>query len=289
MATYPYTLLSSGQKLGRQATTTATEDTYTFTGHPSVSLVVYAKSSSDWLIHSSLGLTATDGLLVSAGTYFPIVVAAGQAISVGIRASTLAGTIDCYVLGSPGLNGLPEFAPVALGDFASNALVRGNSRKPTYTISDLAGAPTGANSVLATWESSALKVSRLRRLFITNPGFGTAAAGLQLELVRTTAASTGGVLQVPAQHDPRDAAFGGLARITAPAITAGARVWAGVIYQPATLVGAFAPLVIEFYGQISQSITVANGVANGLALRCVNGSAGASGFAYALEIAEESA
>lgn len=284
MAAVNITIAANNQKITRNTQVAAQEDAWTVTGMgASFNQVLVIRPSQDTLYHSTTGQTAGDGFAIPAGSYFPIMLGS-TTTTFFLRPSSTAGVVDCFVA--------PASAWTSTGNNSlvkdtTGALTQGNSQKPTYTISDLNSAPATANFVLATFEAGASKVSRLRRLIITNPGLGTAAAGLQMELIRTTAASSVGTLQTPAAHDSNDAAFSGIARIAGPTITAGTRIWSGVIFQPATTLAQYSPAIFEFYGQISKAILVPAGVTNGLALRCVNGNAGATGFAFSMELTEE--
>jgi hypothetical protein len=190
-------------------------------------------------------------------------------------------------IGGQAISSAPGGTATALLVDSTGALVQGNSRKATYSFSTLTAAPATANYVVMNFEAGTTKTVRLRRLIISNPGFGTAAAGLTFELIRTTAASSAGTAATPAPHDTTSAAYSGVARINGATITAGTQITTFTIVQPATAIAAFTPVVFEFYGQMSQSITIAAGVANGLALRCINGNAGATGFCASMELTDE--
>ena len=284
MAAVPITISATNQKITRNTQVAAQEDAWTITGmNGSFTQVLVIRPSQDTYYHSTSGQTAGDGFAIPAGSFFPIQLGS-TTTTFFLRPVSTAGVVDCFVAPATAWTSTGASALVKDG---TNALTQGNSQKPTYTISDLNSAPTAANFVMATFESGASKVSRLRRLIITNPGLGTAAAGLQLELIRTTAASSVGTTQTPASHDANDGAFSGVARIAGPTITAGTRIWSGVIYQPATSLAQYSPAIFEFYGQMSKAILIPSGVTNGLALRCVNGNAGATGFAFSMELSEE--
>jgi hypothetical protein len=282
MAAVPVTITGVGQKITRNTQVAAQEDAWTITNTSGQALFLVIRPSQDTLYHSTSGSTAADGLPISGGSFFPI--KSGGSATFYLRPASTAGVVDSFVVSS--MDELVGPYKAVMLD-SVGALTQGNSQKPTFTISTLVAAPTAANYVVANFESGAAKVSRLRRIIISNPGFGTAAAALTFEVIRTTAASSAGTLVTPASHDSADAAFSGIARTVGATITAGAQVTTFTIFQPATAATAFSPVVFEYYGQMSKAITVPAGVTNGLALRCINGNAGASGFSASMEFTDE--
>jgi hypothetical protein len=282
MAAVPITITGIGQKVPRNTQGAAQEDAWTITNPSAGALFLIVRPSQDTFYHSTAGQTATDGLPLSGGMFYAIRI--GGTTTFYLRPVSTAGVIDCFVQDSAGAAGTP-YKAVVLDN--AGALTQGNSQKPTFTISTLTAAPIAANYVVANFEAGATKTPRLRRIIVSNPGFGTAAAALTFEVIRTTAASSAGTLVTPASHDPADAAFSGIARTNGATITAGAQVTTFTIFQPATASAAFSPVVFEFYGQMSKAIAVAAGITNGLALRCINGNAGASGFCASMEMTDE--
>ncbi len=164
----------------------------------------------------------------------------------------------------------------------------GNVKKDTFRLNGYGLAPTTANYVLGSLEASAGRTLRVRKLTIYNPGSMTAAQLTALEIVRTTAVSTGGTTQtLYSSGTANSTLFGGVAKTAGPTITAGNSLWQGVVYTP-TAAGAFTPIVIDFTnGGQTRGLEVSPGVANGLALRAINGAAGAAGFAFTLDFTEE--
>lgn len=169
------------------------------------------------------------------------------------------------------------------------SVVINNGVKRTYTVNIDGAAPASGNYVLAAIEAGAGVGFRLRRLIVSVPGSQTAAARQRFEIVRTTAASSGGSLQTPAPRDAADAAFSGIARITNPTITAGAALFTFSLVKPTAVTTApgYTPFVVSFDEHNTKPIVVPAGVANGIALREINGAAGAANFCATLEFTEE--
>jgi hypothetical protein len=165
--------------------------------------------------------------------------------------------------------------------------IEGNPNKSTYAISILNAAPVSANYILATIEAGASKILRLKRITIGNIGNATAAQKTVFSILRTTAASTGGVVNTPVLFDSTDSAYSGIARITSPTITAGTVLYQTSAYTPTT-VGSFNQLVIDFTKLLfMKPITIAAGITNGIALRVDNGAAGYANLDLILEFTEE--
>jgi hypothetical protein len=169
---------------------------------------------------------------------------------------------------------------------AAGALTMGNSRKPTFSVSVLGAAPVAAGYILAAIEAGAFKAACIRRLRVHQVGNMTTAGRVVFSLLRTTAAAAGGVAATPARHEAADTAFSGIAKHTAPTITAGYVLWQGSLWVPAAL-GAFAPLEIDFDRLHAKGLVIAAGVTNGIALRCDTGGVGFANFDLTLELTEE--
>lgn len=285
MATIPITITGLNQKIARNTQAAATEDTWTITSQNFATNVplLCVRPSVDTYYHTTAGQTATDGWIIKAGQVLPVR-CASLTTTFYLRPVSTAGTIDCVVVAA---DDLPASAATLTTDAAAS-LTQGNSQKATYTISTLTAAPATANYAVLNIEAGATKTARVRRLIISNPGFGTAAAALDFELVRTTTASSAGTAVTPAPHDTTNAAYSGVARKDGATLgTIGTQLTTFTIVQPATAVAAFTPIVFEFYGQMSQALTIPAGTANGIALRCINGNAGATGFRASLEVTDE--
>jgi len=170
------------------------------------------------------------------------------------------------------------------------ALVENNNgKKRSYTVLIDGAAPTSANYVLAAIEAGAAVGFRLRRLTISIPGSQTTAGRQRFELVRTTAASAAGVATTPQPRDLTDAAFSGIAKITNPTITAGVSVFSFSLVKPTAVTTApgFTAFQVSFDELNMKPIIVPAGIVNGIALREINGAAGAANFCATLEITEE--
>jgi hypothetical protein len=285
MAAVNITVTGLNQKIARNTQVAATEDVWTITSQnfgTNVPLLC-VRPSVDTYYHTTSGQTATDGWIIKAGQVLPVRIASTTTVFY-LRPVSTAGTIDCVVVAA---DDIPASA-AALTTDAAASLTQGNSQKATYTISTLTAAPASANYAVLNIEAGATKTPRIRRVIISNPGFGTAAALLTFELVRTTSASSGGTATVPAPHDTTDAAYSGLARKDGATLgTIGTQITTFSIFQPATAAANFAPAVFEFYGQMSKAMTIPAGTANGIALRCINGNAGATGFCASMEVTDE--
>ena len=151
-------------------------------------------------------------------------------------------------------------------------------------------APVAANYVLWTLNAGVQANTRIRRICIWNVGQQT-TAGLQIfDLVRTTAAFSGGSAFTPQRHDIRastDQAFSGLVATGNPSITAaGTSLGQFALFVP-TATAAMMPIFIDFNNEVSKAITIPYGVLNGIAFRAVTGAAGASGFSFSIDITEE--
>ena len=284
MAAVNITIAGINQKIPRNTQVAAQEDAWTVTGNGSgAAMIIYIRPTVDTFYHSTSGQTATDGYGIKAGMSHPVLIATTTVFY--LRPVSTAGTIDCTIVPA----GVALNTSASISTDAGGSLVQGTSNKPTYTISTQTAAPIAANYTVLTFEAGVSRIPRLRRIIISNPGFGTAGAALTFEVIRTTAASSVGTAVTPAVHDTSipDAAYSGVARSNGPTITAGTQITTFTIFQPATLAGAFSPVVFEFYGQISKPLVVPTGITNGLALRCINGNAGASGFSASMEFTEE--
>lgn len=191
---------------------------------------------------------------------------------------------------------LPAFADVKITDGADDAEVNtfgsilvneGRSTRPTYVASSSALVTTALYSLAI--ESGASQGFRLSKICVGIPN-ATAAAGVTISVVRTTAASTGGTALTAegtgadsiSKMDPGDGNWPGIARRTGT-ITVGA-----VLDQFGVQVGelgagtADAPglgIFCKDYGINGEKLpTVASGVTNGLAIRV--SAPGAGGLAF---------
>ncbi len=284
MAAVNITVTGVSQKIARNTQGASQEDTWTVTSNPNMGLPVYLiiRPSVDSLFHSTVGSTAADGLALPGGCFYPVKL--GASTTFALRPVSTAGVVDCWVADAAMVAAIP-YKSVILD--AAGALTQGNSQKLTYGFDSIVGAPAAAGYVHLAVESGPTKTTRIRRLVIANPGAGTAAALLTFELIRTTAAGSVGTTIVPAPYETTDAAFTGICRKDGSTITAGTQLRTFSIFQPATTPGSFSPFVYEFYGQLAKALTIPAGTANGIALRCINGNAGAVSFAASFEFTEE--
>lgn len=286
MAAVSVTATNYGQKIPRNTQVVAQEDAWTVTtlNNSGNETYLILRPSVDTLYHSVSGQAASDGIQIPGGGYFPIRLGATTVFY--LRPAGTAGVIDSFVA-PPAMAPLEPYKSFT-ADLAG-ALTQGNSLKPTYCVDSVTGAPTAAGYVHLAVESGPTKTTRLRRLIISNPGLGTAAALLNLELVRTTAAGSVGTVVTPSVYDTAvpDAAHSGVSRKDGSTITAGTIIHIFSIFQPATAAGAFSPFVYDFYGQLAKALTIPSGTANGIALRCTNGNPGAAGFSASFEFTEE--
>lgn len=191
------------------------------------------------------------------------------------RSATVTGTsTNIYY------HGALKITPVSTG-------VNANNFSSTYRPTVAGVSATTVNYVLAALEAGANETVRLKKLTIWNPGSFTTAQLSFLEIVRTTAASTGGTVRVPNPSGVNDGAFSGIFKFGNPTITAGATLWTGSFYTPTTLSNV-APLVIDFTnGNTTKGIEIPPGVTNGIALLHNTGAAGGANLAYTLEFTEE--
>ena len=286
MAAVNVTVTGFSQKIPRNTQVAAQEDVWTITAPNNFGQDAYLliRVSADTLYHSVSGQAATDGLPIPGGDYFPVKL--GTTTVFYLRPASTAGIVDCVIV-TGAMAPMVPYKSVILDN--AGALTQGSSQKPTYGYDSIIGAPAAANYVHLAVESGPTKITRIRRLVISNPGFGTAAALLTFEVIRTTAVGSGGTTSAPALYDTSgtDAAFSGICRKDGSTITAGTQLRTFSIFQPATAAGSFSPFVYEFYGQIAKALVIPAGTANGIALRCINGNAGAAGFACSFEFTEE--
>lgn len=168
-------------------------------------------------------------------------------------------------------------------------LISGNSNRAGYHTLLTATVPTAAASLVAIEADSSNKL-RLRYIKVCL-GVGalqTTAGERQLVLFRTTAASSGGSTQTPTIYDPADSAFGGVARYNSSAVTTTPAIGSVTVANDLGWTGTFAfttaattttPQCSEKYFDTGQQkpITVAAGVANGLAIGDLTGGAGGAG------------
>ena len=206
----------------------------------------------------------------------------GNLVSVGAVAhgSAIGTTAPVMQGGSDGTN-----IRRVLVDLAGSPTI-GNSAKRTYHQTVRGVAAASANYVLFAINAGASGIVRLRRIWILNPGMITAPALLQLELIRITAAASAGTTVTPPPAEAADAAFSGIMRTTNPTITAGTSLMSVDLWVPGA-VGPFAPQLIIDQDLVAKDLTIAAGVTNGLALRAVNGGAGAASLSLRLTFTEE--
>lgn len=163
-----------------------------------------------------------------------------------------------------------------------------NPDKQTYVISFGPIAATVATDLFAI-EAGPFMVTRIRRVVIMNPGVQTTSAAVNMLLLRTTTAGTGGVV-TPAVLDPADFPFTGIARVAPTALgTAGATLYNFDEVVPATIAGAGVGFEVWDFGgdsQLHKCPTIAPGITNGIAFRHP-GAAGAAGLYGYVEFTEE--
>lgn len=166
----------------------------------------------------------------------------------------------------------------------------GYSYRATYSIPLLNVTPTTATYVVAAINAGPLLNTRIRRIFVWNSGSFTAAQKTSFDLIRLTAASSGGVPYVPNSYDPivtRDNAYSGIILTTAPTVTTGGTsIFTFSAYSPGATT-AFTPFAIDWQSEITKAPIIPAGVTNGLALRVTNGGAGAAGLDITFELTEE--
>ncbi len=146
-------------------------------------------------------------------------------------------------------------------------------------------------------EASATKRARVTRVVLTNYGFATTATvNVVAQLLRTTAAGSGGVV-TPKPEDPVDpygaaSVYGGIVRSGVGVGGAAGDILKEMMFNvPATPAMPLSPPVVFNFGgggpsYSEPSPTTGSGVASGIALRFTVG-AGASGFRGWVEFIEE--
>lgn len=163
------------------------------------------------------------------------------------------------------------------------AVVAGKSDLQSYIASTSQVVITAAGALLSL-EAEAARGFRVTKICIT-PGAATAALVAQWQLIRTTAASSGGTAITAeittgnnglAKMDPADSNWGGIARTVGTGGTSGAIVDSGNIHvaiaaTPPTTVNGF---TCKEYGLVDgKQLVVAAGVTNGVKIQ-FEGSAG---------------
>lgn len=157
---------------------------------------------------------------------------------------------------------------------------------PTFDVSLIDQAPASANYILAAINCSATKGVFLRRLIIWNMGIVTVSQKTTFEIVRLTAASSGGTPFTPQPYDVGNT-FGGICLTGNPTVTAAATPLVRFsIVTPAALTYVN-PISIDLTEEFRQPIIVPNGVNNGIALRVANGAAGAANMDLTFAFTEE--
>lgn len=163
----------------------------------------------------------------------------------------------------------------------------GNSTKPTYRAAFGDLRPTSANYRIASLEAGPSKCIRLKKLTIWNPGMFTTAQISYIEIARTTAVSSGGIIRIPSPTGIGDPVFSGKCRYGGHTITYGETLWTGMVYTPTTI-QPFVALQIDFTnGNTMKGIEIPAGVTNGIALIHNTGAAGGAGLAFTMEFTEE--
>lgn len=166
-----------------------------------------------------------------------------------------------------------------------------NSNKPTYVACSAAEANTASSSALAI-ESGSTKTTRIRAIWITNPGAQTTAGIRVMTLRRTTTAGSGGTTLTPAPVDTSaitgDAAFSGAARTKGTAGTAGTTLLTLPVWVPTTVANLANPIPIwppfaTVGGKTSfKDITIPVGTANGIEVNDAGATGGANFYICAL-------
>ena len=190
-------------------------------------------------------------------------------------ASAVGGSDGVSV--AAGKNAAGNAAPLTVED--SGGITAGQSTRATYTASVADVAATSATEILVIEAPSGAAV-RLARLTIWNVGAQTTPGLVDLELLRTTTAGTGGTI-TPAPLDTADT-YGGIVRAGPTAGTESTVLYHIPVWVPSTT-AAMAPIIIEWSG-ISQAKapTIAAGVTHGIALKHP-GSDGAASLAVTIE------
>lgn len=122
---------------------------------------------------------------------------------------------------------------------------------------------------------------RIRRIDMYQGAMATAVTNAGMTLVRLTTAGTGGTLFTPAPLDPADVAAGATVRsLPSSKGTEGTVIWSGFAYFMQTL-AASSPLnqptlTLDFDRPRSKPLIISAGVTNGIALKLLNATAGAT-------------
>jgi hypothetical protein len=188
---------------------------------------------------------------------------------------------DPIELVAAGVN--PAGTTKALGvDVDGQLAGSGQSLHATYVASVQGLAPTAAGELVVV-EAPIGTAVRLKRLVIVNVGMQTTANLVNLQILRTTGASSAGTLITPPPLDPADPVFGGVVR-SLPTIGTEATVLYNIpVWIPAAL-GPMDPIIIDWDGlrEVKAPVIPAGATVSGIALKHP-GSAGAASFAAYLE------
>ena len=156
----------------------------------------------------------------------------------------------------------------------------GENYLATYTMVATSVTTTALSHLIQVMAGASLKV-RIRRITVYQTVAVTAAAYMELAILRLTTAGTGGTAVTAVQLDPSDGASGATG-ISIPGVkgTEGNPIWFGSAYLMQT-VGASTPqnqpiFDIDFDRSRSKPLIIAAGVTNGICLRNTAAHAGAT-------------
>lgn len=159
----------------------------------------------------------------------------------------------------------------------------GNALKPTYLACSGALANTAASTSIVC-ESGASKQTRIRAVYVLNPGSQTTAALRTLVLQRTTTASSSGTAITPAPVDTSvasgDSAFSGVCRTKPTAGSAGTTFATVGMWVP-TAVANTAPISlwpppVAWNGTTVKDLTIPVGTTNGISVTDTGATGGAN-------------
>lgn len=159
----------------------------------------------------------------------------------------------------------------------------GENYLASYTIpsNGFVSAATANSHLLQVMAGASLKV-RVRKIEIYQSAMATAAAIMQVQILRLTTAGTGGTATGTAVLDPADAASGATS-ITLPGVKGAENaqpIWQGTAYLMQTI-GASAPqvdpiLTIDFDRLRSKPFIIAAGITNGFCVKNLTAHAAAT-------------
>ncbi len=202
----------------------------------------------------------------------------GNQIAVGAAASGSAVTGNPVLIGgSDGTN-----ARTLTTDTAGNLnVIQGESAHATY-VASVTGVAFTANTQAIVIEAPSASKVYIRRVVIWNTGTDTSNALVDIQLVRTTTAGTGGAI-TPAQMDTGDSAYGGIVRASpGTGGTLGTVLFHVTLDIPTSASGTPIALLDFDNGRLGKGPIIPAGTANGIALY-LPGTTGGGSFAASIE------